>query len=180
MKGELSEKVVVVKINAECWCLFQVWIEWKHDNHLLDKSVFFWKTSSWKSWSKYLWFFYYDFQQQMACTWALSFVGDPLNLPEKAFGRGGKSSHKDRRGNHEAQLVTKLFHVFFSDGIRAFWKRPLCVQNTQISDVRIYDQFYTQAQTTSRKIHDEQRAGKFHHSAGGWRCQNTGLNFNQD
>lgn len=52
------------------------------------------------------------------------------------------------------------------NGIRPIRKRSVCLPHTQVTNVRVHDQFHTQAQAFAREVHDELCAGKFHYSTG--------------
>lgn len=52
------------------------------------------------------------------------------------------------------------------DRIRSIRERPVCLPYTQVADVRVHDQFHTQAQTFTWEIHDELCAGKLHYTTG--------------
>lgn len=52
------------------------------------------------------------------------------------------------------------------NGILTARERTVCVQNKPVTHVRVHDQLYTQTETPSREVHDEQCPGKFHHPPG--------------
>ncbi len=58
------------------------------------------------------------------------------------------------------------------DGVRPLRERPLRVQDPALPDVRVHDQLHPQAQAPPGEVHDEQRAGELHDTAGqemaGW------------
>lgn len=53
------------------------------------------------------------------------------------------------------------------DRIRAFRRRPLRVSHTPVTDVRVYGELHTQAQTFAGEIYDEQCVGELYYTAGG-------------
>jgi hypothetical protein len=52
------------------------------------------------------------------------------------------------------------------DGIRKVRERKVRLQDPEVAHVRVHDQLHTQTQTPAGKVHDEQRARKFHDSTG--------------
>lgn len=61
------------------------------------------------------------------------------------------------------------------NGIFALGKFKVYLPHSEVTDVRIHDQFHSKAQRIARTIHDEQRPGKFHNSTG--ETRGFGLKF---
>ena len=52
------------------------------------------------------------------------------------------------------------------DGVRAYGRGEVCVQDPSLAHVRVYDQLHPQAQAPAGEVHDEQRTGELHYSTG--------------
>ena len=135
-------------------CHIQVWVKWKYDNYMFHQSLFLWKASSWESGGKQ------NFTADCyICTCVPARVNFVFALLNWCYVWPTES--------YQIKMLNYVEHfLFVADRVWPLWEQSVCLPHPQISNVRVHDQFCSQAKTAAWKIHDEQCTGKLHHTAG--------------